>query len=90
MLLVIVDPSGLEPLASALQKRRSSQMSYGPFAHFVRSGSSTQDLVGVPGIEPGPHTPEACILPLYYTPSGPTGSRTPTSSMPWTHSTAEL
>ena len=24
--------------------------------------------VGVPGIEPGPHTPEACILPLYYTP----------------------
>ena len=25
-------------------------------------------FVGVPGIEPEPHTPEACILPLYYTP----------------------
>ena len=23
---------------------------------------------GVPGIEPRPHAPKACILPLYYTP----------------------
>ena len=26
-------------------------------------------LVGVPGIEPESHAPEACILPLYYTPN---------------------
>ena len=27
-------------------------------------------LVGVPGIEPEPHPPHGCILPLYYTPFG--------------------
>ena len=26
-------------------------------------------LVGVPGIEPEPHPPHGCILPLYYTPN---------------------
>ena len=25
-------------------------------------------MVGVLGIEPRPHTPKACVLPLYYTP----------------------
>ena len=25
-------------------------------------------IIGVPRIELGPHAPEACILPLYYTP----------------------
>ncbi len=25
-------------------------------------------MVGVPGIEPGLHAPEACVLPVYYTP----------------------
>ena len=27
-------------------------------------------FVGVPRIELGSHAPEACILPLYYTPNG--------------------
>lgn len=25
-------------------------------------------MVGIPGIEPGLHAPEACVLPLYYIP----------------------
>lgn|GEM_PF-2682729 len=28
----------------------------------------TTARVGVPGIEPGLHAPEACVLPVYYTP----------------------
>lgn len=32
-------------------------------------------LVGVPGIEPGSHAPEARILPLYYTPLGKTSKK---------------
>ncbi len=26
------------------------------------------ELVGLPGIEPGSHPPQGCILPLYYSP----------------------
>lgn len=34
----------------------------------------TGGQIGVLGIEPRPHAPEACILPLYYTPTmGDTG-----------------
>lgn len=29
---------------------------------------SKRSEFGVPGIEPGSHEPESCILPLYYTP----------------------
>ena len=29
----------------------------------------TKFSVGVPGIEPGLHAPEACVLPVYYTPT---------------------
>ncbi len=29
-----------------------------------------KNLVGVPGIEPGLHAPHACVLPVYYSPSG--------------------
>lgn len=25
-------------------------------------------IVGVPGIEPGLHEPESCVIPLYHTP----------------------
>ena len=28
----------------------------------------TTARVGVPGIEPGLHEPESCVLPVYYTP----------------------
>gem|GEM_PF-4360216 len=26
------------------------------------------ELVGLPGIEPGLHAPEACVIPLYHSP----------------------
>ncbi len=31
---------------------------------------SVKFLVGLPGIEPGSHPPQGCILPLYYSPLG--------------------
>ena len=44
---------------------------------------------GVPGIEPGSHEPESCILPLYYTPGATRENRTPVSSLARTHSTTK-
>ena len=38
---------------------------------FVGTGAIQFDfveLVGMPGIEPGLHAPEACVLPVYYIP----------------------
>jgi hypothetical protein len=40
---------------------------YNKYAKSVKHKNFTNS-VGVPGIEPESHAPEACILPLYYTP----------------------
>ena len=41
-----------------------------PWSECRESNSFTHSLfIGVLGIEPRPHAPEACILPLYYTPN---------------------
>ena len=39
------------------------------YYHYTTSRIAVMSFVGVPGIEPGLHAPEACVLPVYYTPT---------------------
>ena len=59
--LLLVGAPGFEPGVICSQNRHVSRYTTPRLNHQPK-------LVGLPGIEPGPHPPHGCILPLYYSP----------------------